>query len=311
VFPLFRHLPTILALVAICVAQSTGSGSSELDRRIERQVRDYAGLAPSAVITLGTRHTSQFAGYEELPVMVHQGLTTKTFNFLLAEDGSKLLYVSTLDLTQDPYARNMAHTKLTGRPVRGNPQAKVTVVVYDDLECPFCARMHAILFGAVFRDYRDRVRFIYKDFPLVESHPWAMRAAANANCLAAQNDAAYWEFVDHAHAHLSQINEEFAAYRQAPGKVEHPADEAAREIAARRTLDLGQLRACLKSNPSYAIEESVREGESLGVSATPTLFVNGQLIDGVLEETELRALFDRALTEAKAPAGGNPSTKPR
>src|SRR5947207_16023106 len=98
--------------------------------------------------------------------------------------------------------------------------------------------MHAILFGAVFHDYRDRVRFIYKDFPLVESHPWAMRAAANANCLAAQSNAADWEFVDHAHAHFSQINEEFAAYRQAPGKVEHTADDAVRELAVSRTFDL-------------------------------------------------------------------------
>ena len=65
-FPLLRHLLTILALAAICVAHSTGSGSSELDRRIERQVRDYAGLAPNAVITLGGRQPSRFAGYDEL-----------------------------------------------------------------------------------------------------------------------------------------------------------------------------------------------------------------------------------------------------
>ena len=101
-----------------------------------------------------------------------------------------------LDLTNDPYAEIMKKIDVSGRPTRGNKDAKVVVVNYDDFECPFCSRMHATLFPGIFKEYGDRVLFIYKDYPLEEIHPWAVHAAVNANCLAAQNADAYWDYAD-------------------------------------------------------------------------------------------------------------------
>ena len=66
---------------------------------------------------------------------------------------------------------------------------------YDDFQCPFCSRMHETLFPQFYKEYSDRVQIIYKDYPLAEIHPWAIHAAVNANCLAAQNRDAYWDFV--------------------------------------------------------------------------------------------------------------------
>ena len=92
-----------------------------------------------------------------------------------------------LDLSKDPFAEIMKKIDVSGRPTRGNSQAKVVAVNYDDFECPFCSRMHQTLFPQLLKEYGDRVVFIYKDFPLAEIHPWATHAAVNANCLAAQN----------------------------------------------------------------------------------------------------------------------------
>ena len=103
------------------------------------------------------------------------------------------------DLTTDPYAEIMKKIDVSGRPTRGNKDAKVTIVNYDDFECPFCSRMHATLFPGLFKEYGDRVLFIYKDYPIEEIHPWAMHAAVDANCLAAQNNDAYWEYADYLH----------------------------------------------------------------------------------------------------------------
>ena len=111
-----------------------------------------------------------------------------------------------LDLSKDPLAEVMKKIDVKGRPTRGNGQAKVVAVNYDDFECPFCSRMHQTLFPDLLKEYGDRVVFIYKDFPLAEIHPWATHAAVNAHCLAAQNPDAYWDFADYMHANQKEVN---------------------------------------------------------------------------------------------------------
>ncbi len=59
-----------------------------------------------------------------------------------------------------------------GRPVRGNPDAKVTIVNYDDYECPFCSRLHTTLIQDILPQYGDKIKIVYKDYPL-PMHPWA------------------------------------------------------------------------------------------------------------------------------------------
>ncbi len=81
------------------------------------------------------------------------------------------------------------------------------IVGFDDLECPFCAKMHAELFPALLERYKDQVRIVYRDFPLSQ-HPWATRAAIDANCVGAQSTPGYWNLVDHIHAHASELGGE-------------------------------------------------------------------------------------------------------
>jgi len=133
-------------------AQRTLS-ANELNRRIERQVRAYAEAPPDAKVTLGVRSPSSFSNYDNLPVTIDQSGTNKTFNFLIAKDGSKLLYVREFDLTEDPYAKAMSKIDRRGRPVRGAQDAKVTIVIYDDFECPFCARFYVTVMNEVMTKY--------------------------------------------------------------------------------------------------------------------------------------------------------------
>jgi protein-disulfide isomerase len=87
-----------------------------------------------------------------------------------------------------------------------------------------------------------------------------------------------------------------------------------------RNLDVPKLQACIKAQDDSAVKASLHEGDSIGVSATPTLFVNGEEMDGALPIAELRAVLDRALTQAgvqppvhaeaaPAPAGPSPTAK--
>jgi protein-disulfide isomerase len=190
----------------------------------------------------------------------------------------------------------MSKIDVNGRPTRGARGAKVVVVNFDDLECPFCSRMHAELFPEILKEYGDRVTFIYKDYPLSEIHPWAIHAAVDANCLAAQSSDAYWDFADYIHGHQDEIKSEktmdarFAAL-----------DKLTVLQGQRHNLDEGKLQSCVKAQDERAVRASMKEGDDLGVSATPTLFVNGEKIDGAVPVDELRAALDRALRDAGEP----------
>ena len=88
---------------------------------------------------------------------------------------------------------------IAGRPVLGNKDAKVTIINYDDFQCPFCARSTRRSPRNCPAIYGNKVRVIYKDYPLYSIHPWANHAAVNANCLSQQNAAAYWGFAEYVH----------------------------------------------------------------------------------------------------------------
>ena len=274
-------------------AQAAGSDPKELNRRIERHVRAYAEAPPGSQVTLGNRVPSGFTGYDNLPVTIEQKGIKRTFNFLLSKDGKKLLYMKEFDLSEDPYAKVMSKIDLSGRPIRGAENAAVTLVVYDDYQCPFCARMYVNLVNEVVNHYRDRVKIVVKDFPILDAHPWAMRAAIDSQCLAQQNAAAYWDFSDYIHTHQQEVgakSKEHAA--NAPSEL----DTLAVGSGQKHGVNAATLQACLARQDKASVETSMMEGKSLGVSATPTMFVNGEEVEGVLSPEELRSVIERALS---------------
>lgn len=296
---MFRFL-CLLFLGAAMMAQQASS-PPELDRRIERQVRAYTEAPPEATILLGVRSPSKFAGYDDLPITIEANGVKKTVNFLLARDGSKLLYITEINLNEDPYAQNMRRIDVSGRPWRGAENAKVSVVVYDDFQCHFCAKMYVTLMNEVMVHYRDRVKIVMKDFPIVDAHPWAMRAAIDSHCLADQDLNAYWDFADYVHTHQQDVS----ARVKAGGSNDLTAvDAVAREIAQKHSVTTEALQACLLRQDPSKVDASRQEGKELGVSATPTMFVNGQEVEGGITDQQLRTMLDRALTDAKGGQSG-------
>lgn len=292
----------IVVLLLVCLGCSAQSAPPEVVKRIERQVRVFYTIPPNVKINLSSLKPSEFPNYDALTISFDGGEKKKDYEFLLSRDGKTLLRVTKLDLTKDPFAEVMKKIDVSNRPTRGDSHAKVVAVNYDDFECPFCSRMHQTLFPELLKEYGDRVVFIYKDFPLAEIHPWATHAAVNANCLASQNQDAYWDFADYIHANQKEVNAEknqdgqFAAL-----------DRMTVAQSQKHGLDAAKLQACIKAQQDDTVKASVREGEALGVEATPTMFVNGEKIDGALPIGELRAVLDRALVEAGVPVPAHPA----
>ncbi len=255
---------------------------------------------------VGTPSTSpDFPNYDSLIVTIDNGDKKQDLTFLISKDRSSMMRMTKFDLTKDPFAQTMSKIDVSGRPTRGVKSSKVVVVNFDDFECPFCSRMHKTLFPEILKEYGDRITFIYKDYPLAEIHPWAIHAAVDANCLAVQNIDAYWDFADYIHANQQEVSNE----KTPAGRLE-ALDKLTMLQGQKHNLDVVKLQSCVKAQDESAVKASMKEADGIGVEATPTLFVNGEKIDGAVPISELRAALDRALKDANLPVPDHAATVP-
>ncbi len=313
---LLKTLPTLLLAVTFaglgCHAQVPAPNtplSPDIARRVEVLLRQKASLPPGSTIQVGPRHKSDFAGYDAIAVTFTsiEGSVSHPINFLISTDNKQVVQMTKFDISANP--RDLVSAE--GRPARGGPpSAPVLIVGFDDMECPYCARLNADIFPAITDRYKDQVRIVYRDYP-IEQHPWAMRAAVDINCLAQQSPAGYWNVVDYIHAHAGDIGtappaKDAKPSDAAPAKTldiaNNQLDNLVREQAAFQKVDSTKLNACINKQDTAGIEVSKKLGESLGVDSTPTLFINGDKFDGALPVDFFFKMIDQALiAEGKTP----------
>ena len=285
----------VLTLAALgCHAQTpaqSGQGlSPELTRRVEVLIRAKTSVPPNYDIHISPRTKSEVPGFDEIIVtFTTEGQASKPIRFLLSQDNKTLAQFTKYDISQDPKALVSG----ANRPARGGPaNAPVLIVGFDDLECPYCAKMHAQLFPALTERYKDQVRIVYRDLPLDDIHPWAMRGAINVNCLAAQSPTGYWNLVDYIHSHASTLGGE----EKSLAKANDTLDTLTRDEAKRQNVDLAALNACIAKQDNSAMKASVKEAEALGVDSTPALFINGAKLEGAVPLEYVYKMIDNALT---------------
>jgi len=277
-----------------CHGQVPAPGSTlppELARRVEILIRQRTHITPDDSLTIGPRQPSDIPGYDKIEVTFHiEGDKPQTAAFFLSKDGNSLAQFNKYDISKDP----KTIVSGAGRPARGGPaSAPVEIVVFDDLECPFCARMHNQLFPEILKRYGDSVRIVYRDYP-ASKHPWAMRAAIDTNCVAAQSPTAYWSMVDYIHAHA----DDFGGADHSLQKALDQLDQLSLDQAKKDHLNIEQTQACIKKQDDSAIKASIKIGEDLSVDSTPTLFINGEEFIGAYPLADVFRVVDQALVAA-------------
>ena len=266
--------------------------SPELARRVEIQVRSRFDVPSDYEIHFGPRTKSDLPGYDAITITFSAGSkTSRPITFLLSADNKTLAQFSKFDISKDP--RDMVSA--AGRPSRGGPAtAPVVIVGFDDLECPYCARMNAQLFPALVDRYGDKVHFVYRDFPLYQIHPWAMHAAVDVNCVAEHSPAGYWNLVDYIHAHAAEMG----GASKSVAEADKALDDLTRAEGKRQNIDAAALDACIAKQDTAAIESELKVGDALGVSATPALFINGEKLEGAQPLSYVYRMIDNALIAA-------------
>lgn len=163
--------------------------------------------------------------------------------------------------------------------VRGNPLAKVTLVEFSDLQCPFCASFHPSVLQAL-DEYGDDMRWVYKHFPLDNIHPEARPAAEASECVWEQKgNEGFWGFVDAMFENQSRLGNAFY-------------EEVALEIG----VNLSQFQTCvLEREYQDKVEQDYQQGVQSGVAGTPGSFVNGVPVRGAVPYEQLKFIIDAQL----------------
>jgi protein-disulfide isomerase len=151
-------------------------------------------------------------------------------------------------------------------PARGDPTAPSTVAIFSDFECPYCARF-ADTAKELAASEGSRVRIVYHYFPL-SMHRWALPAAIAGACAERQNNEAFWSLHDFLFAHQKQISDK------------NFAEEISGWASNAPGLSRSEFDRCVsQSLMSGQVEQDLALGGELGVEATPTVFVNGNLME--------------------------------
>jgi len=162
-----------------------------------------------------------------------------------------------------------------GRPSRGPAGAPVEIVEFSDFQCPFCLRAHPTV-TQVLSTYGDRIRFVYRNYPL-PNHPNAWPAAEAAACAGEQGK--FWEYHDRLFDNQSKLGE---------------AD--LKQHAAALALDTAKFDACVDSHKYKSdVDADVAAGEEAGVSGTPAFFINGRQLDGAQPFETFKRVIDEEL----------------
>jgi protein-disulfide isomerase len=170
-----------------------------------------------------------------------------------------------------------------GEPTKGPEDAPIVMVEFSDYQCPYCKRAEATV-TKVLEEYGDKIHLVFRDYPLA-FHDRGVPAAVAARCAGKQDK--YWEY----HDNLTEINGNLS-------------DEDLRKRAQDLQLEMEAFTACYDSNEfEPVVQASMQDASALGVTGTPTFFINGRMLVGAKPFQEFKAVIDEELAFAETDAG--------
>jgi protein-disulfide isomerase/uncharacterized membrane protein/rhodanese-related sulfurtransferase len=184
--------------------------------------------------------------------------------------------------------------------ITGNLQATLTVVEFGDFECPGCGLSEEAA-RQIRAQYGDRIRFVFRQFPLSKVHPQAEKAAEASECIAEQGK--FWEGLEKLYAEQADLSE-----------------HALKRYAGELGLDQNRFNQCLDSGETASrINQDLADGHALGVPGTPAFFIGKKMIVRPLDFATFSQLVDQELaspgtatanaTSPSQSAGGQPSSQ--
>lgn len=277
-----------IAVAVLAIASSAawrvapaGAADDAATKKLIEYYRRKANVPPSAQVEVTDLKPAKIKGAKSGVLKVGP----QQIQFLLSDDGRYAMFGDMEDLTADPFAGVMSKINLKGKPVKGPANAKVTIVEYSDFQCPFCSRGYQTMETQVLKDYGDKVKFSYKNFPL-PMHPWAEPAAIASECALQQKPEAFWALYNYYFSNQRDIT---------PQNLKDKSLEALKDSG----VDKDKFSDCLDNKKTLdLVKQDQQEGQSVGVNGTPAFIINGRLISGAQPYDNFKAVIDDELARA-------------
>jgi protein-disulfide isomerase len=221
---------------------------------------------------------SEVPGLAEVMVVVTNAQGVSQNRLLVSSDGKHVIVGDILPFGAKPFedARLKLEKGVNG-PAKGPAKAPVTIVEFSDMQCPHCAKAAPTIDQLLAQE--PEVRFVFQSFPL-PAHDWAEKAAGYVDCVGRASSDAVWKFVQKTFDEQANIT---AAN----------ADEKLKAIATAAGANADEIAACAaKPDTKARIEASLALGKSVGVTGTPTLFINGRNVPGGAPVDLLKKIAD-------------------
>jgi protein-disulfide isomerase len=281
-------LTAVLAVPLLSPASAAQAPSQAATReKIVKYVRQRFNIPDSVKITLGDFRESAYADFDAVTLTVDDGKDKRAQPFFVSKDGRYLVEGNIYTLGGDPRKEIVRLISLADEPTQGPATAPVTLVEYSDLQCPTCARLHEMLETDILPKYGDKLRVVFKEFPLTAIHDWSPTAAVAAQCAYQIDPSKYVPFRSLVFQNQSTLD------------ADHIRDKLL-HLAAQAGIDNMKLASCLDSRASQPrIEANTQEGQALGIASTPTSFINGRVVVGAPTLDEISKLIDEALKDSK------------
>ncbi len=292
-------LLTIAAACGAATLTAADAGVPKLDKsKLENYLRYTEGYTAGVKFKIDDAAPSAFPGYSR--VLVHISLNGRNGGdklYYVTADGEHFLTGSLWQLGQNPFLDTLEHLPQDG-PSFGPEDAKVTIVVFSDFQCPYCRGFAKTIRDNIPKQYPKDVRVVFKDFPLDAIHPWARAAAEWAHCMTDQKPSVFWTFHDWIFEHQGEVVANGTNLR-----------EKMLAFAAEQKLDSGKLTACFDMHVDAGkVTQSVAAAEAVGVEQTPTSFINGRMVGGNLPWNSLNSVIQLELNRP-ADIPGPPANK--
>ena len=254
---------------------------------IAQHVREQFKVPATTTLTVGPFHNSGLPNFLATTVDADNGKQKQTQDFYITEDNRVLVLGRIFNLGADLRREALRMIATTNQPTQGQAHARVTIVEYADLECPMCGKLHEFLEKELLPKYGDRVRVIFKEFPLVQIHDWSLTAAIANECVYKMKPEAFAAyrsliFQNQTTTNAANVRDNLLSYADQVG------------------VDRVRLAGCLDSKASLPlVEEGAREAKELDLGSTPTSFINGRMLVGFTSPEAYYEAVDAALKEAK------------
>jgi len=251
------------------------------------RIQETFKIPASTKVGVGGFKPSLTPAFQEGTLTVDDGKGHKRdFPVLLSRDGKHLMIGEPYDLAVDLRQQALRNISLRDVPTQGPANAPVTIVEYADLECPTCARVHEFLETQVVPRYGNKLRLVFKEFPL-PMHDWSLTAAVACQCAYEINHDTYVPLRTAIFRNQQLIN--IANLR-----------ESLLSLGEQAGLDRVQLAGCLDAKASLPrVERDAAEAKRVGVDRTPTLFFNGKMVVGLPSDDAYFQAIDAVLRGGK------------